>query len=63
MFAVKSMTLKDQTVATIEKIYIDTITTPDSEVVDDKSRVGLSVSETIPEERAIRYIPDGNYKL
>jgi hypothetical protein len=63
MFAVNSMTLKSASDAMMEKIYIDTKTTPDSEKVESQARVGLTVTETIPEERTIAYLPAGNYKL
>lgn len=63
MFAVNSMTLKGASESMIEKIYIDTKTTPDSEKVERQARVGLIVTEEIPEERTIAYLPAGNYKL
>jgi hypothetical protein len=57
MFALKSMTLRARSEATLTKTYIDTIF--------DANGTALEVTafEQIPEERAIQYIPAGNYKL
>lgn len=57
MFALNSMTLHKQSAATMEKTYIDTIY--DSE----GTSVEVTAIEHIPEERAIQYIPSGNYKF
>jgi hypothetical protein len=57
MFAVNSMTLRAQTEATIEKTYIDTLTTSEGATLE------VTAIEHIPEERAIHYIASGPYKL
>lgn len=57
MFAVNSMTLHARSDATMEKTYVDTIHTVDG------ANLEVTAIEHIPEERAIQYIPSGNYKL
>jgi len=57
MFAVNSMTLHAKSEATMEKTYLDTISTVDG------TKLEVTAIEHIPEERAIHYIASGNYKL
>jgi hypothetical protein len=57
MFALNSMTLRTQSADLIEKKYVDT------RIDADGATVHVEVTESIPEERTIHYIPSGNYKL
>ncbi|KAG8837073.1 hypothetical protein FRB91_007085 [Serendipita sp. 411] len=57
MFALNSMTLHSKSIRTIEKTYLDTIYDVNGASLE------VTVTESIPEERAIHYIPSGNYKF